>query len=448
MRNDSFETVTAALAPLSSSGYSVSTMRQQIGCSLLACLAMFAVVAAFSVSVTLGVGIIIGIPIVLFSALVFFVVRLGTDRGSRNESKQSEYFSTNYNWARGRFRKAVRRCGGKMVPLPLSARGRKGLHLTIDVAWFGAEKPRRVFVHSSGLHGVEGFTGSAIQLQCIREWVKNGKPKLPADAAIVFVHAVNPYGMAWLRRFNENNVDLNRNFRQLGEYTPDPPPYWDTVNAFLNPPTPPSRDWFYLRATRLLLRHGMPAMRQAVAGGQCLNPKGLFFGGTALEEGPGKFQEFMKQRLADAERIVAIDVHTGLGRFGEDRLLVDARIAGTDALQAMKQVFGERVELLNKEGIAYSAKGAQQEMYFRSFPRAKVYFASQEFGTYKPTRVLAALRAENRLHFYGARVSIRNPVKRELAEVFNPKSEKWRQVVLARGGEVIQQAVELAFGEA
>jgi hypothetical protein len=28
----------------------------------------------------------------------------------------------------------------------------------------------------------------------------------------VFVHVVNPYGMAWHRRWNENNVDLNRNF--------------------------------------------------------------------------------------------------------------------------------------------------------------------------------------------------------------------------------------------
>jgi hypothetical protein len=30
---------------------------------------------------------------------------------------------------------------------------------------------------------------------------------MPADAAIVLVHILNPYGMAWLRRFNENNVD-------------------------------------------------------------------------------------------------------------------------------------------------------------------------------------------------------------------------------------------------
>jgi hypothetical protein len=35
---------------------------------------------------------------------------------------------------------------------------------------------------------------------------------------IVFVHALNPYGMANNRRFNEDNVDLNRNFLSLDEF--------------------------------------------------------------------------------------------------------------------------------------------------------------------------------------------------------------------------------------
>ena len=35
---------------------------------------------------------------------------------------------------------------------------------------------------------------------------------MPEDVAIVLVHALNPFGFAWRRRWNENNVDLNRNF--------------------------------------------------------------------------------------------------------------------------------------------------------------------------------------------------------------------------------------------
>src|SRR5512140_608308 len=90
------------------------------------------------------------------------------------------HFSPNYELARDRFREAARRAGGRLVSLDLAAKGPQGEDLTIDVAWFGAEKPRRVFVHSSGLHGVEGFAGSAIQLR----WLEAGIPPLPEDSAI------------------------------------------------------------------------------------------------------------------------------------------------------------------------------------------------------------------------------------------------------------------------
>lgn len=34
---------------------------------------------------------------------------------------------------------------------------------------------------------------------------------------MLFIHAVNPYGFAWRRRVNENNVELNRSFLLEGE---------------------------------------------------------------------------------------------------------------------------------------------------------------------------------------------------------------------------------------
>jgi|SRR4051812_46049557 hypothetical protein len=117
-----------------------------------------------------------------------------------------QHFSKDYTTARQRFREAVATSEARLDSLTLAVKGPNGEDLTIDIGWFGSPKPRRVFVHSSGLHGVEAFAGSAIQLQ----WLKEGMPSVPDDAAIVLVHALNPYGMAWFRRFNENNVDLNR----------------------------------------------------------------------------------------------------------------------------------------------------------------------------------------------------------------------------------------------
>src|ERR1043165_5896020 len=118
-----------------------------------------------------------------------------------------KFFSPDYFTARDRFRGMVRTVGGHLETISIDAKGPKDEDLGVDIAWFGAANPRRVLLHSSGVHGVEGFAGSAIQLQLL-----NNLPTLPKDAAVIIVHVLNPYGMAWLRRFNENNVDLNRNF--------------------------------------------------------------------------------------------------------------------------------------------------------------------------------------------------------------------------------------------
>src|SRR5690606_39367139 len=38
---------------------------------------------------------------------------------------------------------------------------------------------------------------------------------LPEDTAVLLIHAINPYGFSHIRRVNEDNIDLNRNFRDF-----------------------------------------------------------------------------------------------------------------------------------------------------------------------------------------------------------------------------------------
>lgn len=349
------------------------------------------------------------------------------------------YFSPDFATARRRFRAAIAAHQGRLDVLTLSARGPQGEELTIDIGWFGAAVPQRVSIHSSGLHGIEGFAGSAIQLRCLDE----ATPVVPPDAAIVMVHVLNPYGMAWLRRVNENNIDLNRNFRAVNDPSDQARDYLK-LDSFLNPQSPPRLDLFYVRAIWLLLLHGMPVLRQIVAGGQYIRPAGLFYGGKGMEEGPSLFQEYVQKRFASARRIVAIDVHTGLGSYGDYRLLVDATKDRSRANQTMRESFGECVQLLDAQGIAYRVRGAQSDMYDRLFPASELFFAGQEFGTFHPFRVLAALRAENRWHHYGAG-SLDHPCGRRLMEVFCPDDEEWREAVLKQGREVFIRACALAF---
>lgn len=236
------------------------------------------------------------------------------------------------------------------------------------------------------------------------------------------VHVLNPYGMAWLRRVNENNVDLNRNFLSANDGATDLQSDYLKLDAFLNPPSPPRIDLFYLQAIWLLLHHGMSALRQTVAEGQFVKPKGLFYGGKEMEESSMLFQGYLEKRLTSPKRLIAIDVHTGLGSYGDYRLLVDATVDRARANQTMREAFRERVQLLDSQGIAYRVRGGQPEIYYRLFPESEVYFAGQEFGTFHPLRVLAALRAENRWHHYGAG-TLDHPCKRRLLEAFCPDTD-------------------------
>jgi len=74
----------------------------------------------------------------------------------------------------------------------------------------------------SGTHGVEGYCGSGAQV----DWLRREEFKvLPADTGVLIIHAINPYGFAWTRRVNEDNVDLNRNWVDFSEPLPPNPSY-------------------------------------------------------------------------------------------------------------------------------------------------------------------------------------------------------------------------------
>lgn len=346
-----------------------------------------------------------------------------------SEARNKNFF-TDFFPARTAFREMVGRTSGHLEFLPLDATGPGGETLGIDIAWLGEKQPRRVVLHSSGLHGVEGFAGSAIQIQALRDL-----PRIPDDTALVFVHILNPYGMSWLRRVNANNVDLNRN--SLGDegYT-GAPEHYSKLNRFLNPPSPPSHDLFVLKAALLVMQHGMPALRQAVAGGQYEFPKGLFFGGKRLEQELQSYQAYLAQRLASVHRIVAIDVHTGLGKYGEDALLADPK-----DIEQLQDIFGSRVTSSEPQvGPAYRVRGGLDSLIRRAVPAAELLFITQEFGTYGPVRNVRALREENRWQHYGSG-TLGHPCKRALKECFNPDDEKWRRAVLKLGTSALSQAL-------
>ena len=349
-------------------------------------------------------------------------------------------FSPDYRTARARFRSAASARGFRLETHPIA----EDEDLTIDVAIGGDERPGRLVVVSSGLHGVEGFLGSAIQTS-ILEADPDSWP-LPAGSGLVLLHALDPFGFDRLRRVDSGNVDLNRNFLLEGESYSGSPATYREIDRVLNPRTPPRRiDLLTIESIPAILRHGKDALKRAIAGGQFDFPQGLFFGGDGPSTTRRLLEEHMPRWVGGADYVLHLDVHTGLGHWGNLALLLEDTVT-PDRVRWLADRFGsDRVEW-SGEGIAYPTRGGLGSWCQAAFADRAYDFLCAEFGTYSGIRVLAALRAENRAYHWGrpdAPASHR--AKLRLREAFAPADPRWRSATLEQGLATVRRAFEVCF---
>jgi hypothetical protein len=374
------------------------------------------------------------------------------------------FFSPSYVQARERILAAADKLSipHRVFSLPLGIPGREGEELCTDIIWLGSENPRRVMFHSSGVHGVEGYAGSAVQLQFLSQVVS---PELPDDTAIVFIHAVNPFGMSWLRRANENNVDLNRNCLSK-ELWDNFAMQWNADYAnfdeFLTPKEEPW-NWtmnYWTQTAYYLSAYGFPSVKQTVAGGQYRFNKGLFYGGTEVQPGIQNILRFLKDHFSGAEHYVHVDFHTGLGPKGYDTLLVE----GTEDDDWIQHL-GDHVDrATDSSGTAYATKGSflssvfgifspksneiefpflnetQETNQLRKSTTKSCNTITQEFGTYPGPNVLKALREEN--FYYHKNCDASHWSRAAVLDTFWVKEPEWEESVLTRGKWLIDRALE------
>ncbi|MFT4628422.1 MAG: hypothetical protein ACI8PZ_007117 [Myxococcota bacterium] len=353
-------------------------------------------------------------------------------------------FPADYLSSRERFRQAAAAAGATLEAYPIGLDGPDGTPLTLDVARLGTEGAPQPVVVSSGLHGVEGYLGAAIQLALLED-VLPQRP-LHDGQGLVLLHALNPYGFAHTRRVNEDNVDLNRNMLCDGQAWAGSPPLYGELSPLLNPPKPPPGlvSAFLPKAAYYLARYGMPALKDAVAGGQYDHPKGLFFGGSGPSATLRILDAELARWVAGAERVLHVDVHTGLGPHGSYKLLVDHPWR-SDGLRALTCIFGD--ELVQpwepEEGVSYQIRGGLGTWCKARLPDVSYDVLCAEFGTTNILAVIAALHHENRAHLWGEPASATTrAAKARLREVFAPSAAAWRTGTLEHGLQIVGRALE------
>jgi hypothetical protein len=326
---------------------------------------------------------------------------------------------SNYNECRERFRKEAAAAGLSLSWQLIPGRGIHDEELTQDYAYL--DKGSTItFIHLSGVHGVEGYLGSAVQSEILQdhELLKNSRHN------ILFVHAVNPYGMSWSRRTNSNNIDLNRNC-----FLPSATPDNKDINRFQKFLQSRSKAEILFRFPQLLISAlilGTRRVSQAIAGGQWKFPRLLFFGGHEVQPELLHLMANIQRLSGGTQKYCVLDVHTGLGPSAYDSLL--APLSQHQQIPFFIQATAEKKEAshildLTRSQEMYQSQASLELLFENRFPSQQIFFLVQEFGTKPVLSVLSSLILENSA-FYSQSLS---PEKRSqiLLQSFFPNSEAW-----------------------
>jgi hypothetical protein len=178
------------------------------------------------------------------------------------------FFAADYVEARAKFLEAAHKAGAQVrsVEHP-SAKGPHNQPIFMDCAVLGASNAPHALIVISGTHGPEGYCGSGVQIGLLSEGLAN---KWAAEMRVILIHAHNAYGFAWDTRFNEDNIDLNRNYLESFDAPLPENPNYGLLAHLAGPAT---RDTATVEAAeRGLLgfaaEHGFPALQSALSGGQ------------------------------------------------------------------------------------------------------------------------------------------------------------------------------------
>ncbi len=352
----------------------------------------------------------------------------------------ADSFSADYAEARAKFLKEAAQAGGDLAVYAHPERGPTGGEIATDVAWFGPRDAAAVLVMMSATHGVEGFCGSGAQV----DFLRRGEIKRMRDGlAVMMIHAINPYGFAWLRRVTQENVDLNRNWIAFNGPIPANPGY-EELHAAVCPPVWNDESLAAARAAMYAQagRDGMPAMVQAVSGGQYTHPDGVYYGGREPTWSRRTLTQIYGEHLGQAGRVGILDYHTGLGPWGYGEQI--ATVARTNPEFARVQAWYGAAVTSTQDGSSSSAEVAGDGLAAAPelISHAEVTTLALEIGTVRADVVMAALMADNWLHAHGDPVGPEAPaIKAAIRDAFYGDADDWKGMVAGQSLIACRQAM-------
>ncbi|MFN3698390.1 MAG: M14 family metallopeptidase [Pseudobdellovibrio sp.] len=354
--------------------------------------------------------------------------------------------------------------------------------LTIDSIFIPARNntnSKNLIVLTSGMHGVEAPAGSFQQRLIMQKLLTTHQGDINFEnSSLLIIHAINPYGFKYGRRFNENNVDLNRNCmnQKSGEFAGskiinqaylkfqrllESPVKFLGLNKDITQFIPA-----YPLTTAQVAFYGIKSsesktqLTQALSG-QYQSAKGIYYGGTKVEASCQITQSLMSKRIEDTNAIdiLHIDFHTGLGKSGISQIMINPKPKSQNEVSAynrelavIKALFADKkckdiCEVQESDPNGFITFGDITQWINEAYPdkrlKGTVISVTSEIGTSNAVYVLPTLINENYC-FHNREACKSNGfifARDRLKKQFNPADDQDWQIQVLKGGNVIFKAL-------
>ena len=349
-------------------------------------------------------------------------------------------FSDDYFEARTKFLAAAKDAGARIKSIEHPKKAPNGDPIHMDVAEIGPEDAEIGLLIVSGVHGPEAYCGSGIQINMLRS------PDIMAKyegLKLVFVHGHNPYGWAWCRRVDENNIDVNRNYVDFGK------PYsvnedYELVQHLFMP------DDFDDAAEQAIYdwiaEHGQKKFATAAMLGQRIDENGLFYGGVKPIWTNQTFRHEVLPLLHAQKKVMLIDLHTGLGDYA-DGIILHVYPKESERAQMFNRWYEGKVDggmdVLDNDKVDYDNSGSTVASFETFYPDKDAYAMVVEYGTGDLSKILMALVKDNWLHVKGDLDSPKGKaIKKELLHMLYPNTDEWKTGVWRHASWALTKTAE------
>ena len=361
-------------------------------------------------------------------------------------------FSSSYREARVKFLEAAATAGLTVQSNAHPLKGRDGEDLAMDVVRDGALDADNLLIISSACHGAEGYCGSGVQVHALHDadWLEKARA---SGTAVLYIHALNPYGFSHLRRTTHENVDLNRNFQDFTKPLPDNAAY-RALHPLILPEQWPPDAANQAAVADFIAKNGESAYQSAITQGQHEFADGMFYGGHSPTWSNQTLRSVLRQHAGQAKRVAWIDLHTGLGVSGHGERIW----AGKDdaaAIARARRWWGGKND--NGDGHAATSitstyDGSSTSAFLTGLmwhsiddeaPQAEYTGIAMEYGTVPVLEVLGALRAEHWLNNHpGAPPELARQIKAQMMTAFYTDTDLWRGQIISQARQAMFQAVD------